>query len=450
MSRRRGLSRSFKPSFVHCLRRAVSETKDNPFWFQRAFRRLISYWGHAFTFSGLGLGVASLDDGLSSQLLNFFEEYVIAILALLALPYVLAFFSLGVAFFARLHESLSARRPLSFGGIPRGENAAKIVQKSGYDGLIVGDAIEIVAHPFLDERLDNNGWHPAQVELDLRRGRFQVPDEIFSSANVVGENGRKFSLLSTSRPVTDDFGSLRLSLQETDYATIEGTRRITDADVGLRHAYSALNPAAHKIPNSLCLHMACVLRDNNVLAMRRRMETSYFPGAISVSFEEQLASEDFHSGGASPVENWFRRGICEEVFPMANRHVSDPKEAWDAVRRYVNDYRVWSLIFEEAVGNFSLFGVVRLNLTTAQYISAYQNLRDTYGGKRDDEGRLAIATPSQLRDFLDSGHGNVRSLNLQGGSLPGPEDDVAIGSYHPTTPYRCALLLKALTGGSSN
>lgn len=421
--------------------RAVQQSLETKFGLQVAAHVFFEAWTK---FQGIPLaivGMFGLNETSAAEIFSTFERFLPLFIIALILPYTIVFLTFVFAFFCRLSETY-ADEPLRVAdGIPLSEGVRRFVGAKGSDSYAIGGAIEILAYPFLDKRISNNGWHPNAVEIKLSRRGFDIPDRLRFDADVAGDNNRKYSLVRSSRPTTDDFGRLSLEVAPTTFGEIEGVRRSTDQDEKLRHEFSSLTPESHRLPNSLCLHAVVLLSDNNVLAMKRRKQTSYFPDSVSVSFEEQLAEMDFSTPGLEASESLFRRAICEEVFPLANRYEIDPRDSWDRVSKLVDHYRYWSLLFEESIGNFALFGVCKLRLSLSEYLAEFTKIQTEYKGMRDDEGKMYYMSLDNLRDYLLSGHGVMNMANVHD---PQRKASVAIRTVHPTMPYRGATLLSCL------
>lgn len=430
-----------KLKFRDRIARAAQQARENRFEWQTTAYWLSDAWTKAQGLPLALIGIYGLNERRAEQIFSIFERFLPWFVLIFLLPYIVVAFSLAAAFVSRMRETYAGEPSRIAEGIPIEESVRRFVIAKASDSFSIGGAIEVLKHPFLDKRISNNGWHSQSVSIKRSRRIFDVPDRLRSKTTFEGDNNQKYSLIRSSRPTTDDFGRLSLEVAPTTFFDIERARRITDHDQKLRHELSDLAPENHQIPNSLCLHAIVLLRGGHVLAIKRREQTSYFPGAISISFEEQLAEVDFTTPGIEPSESLFRRAICEEIFPLADRYEIDPQDSWNRISSAVDHYRYWSLLFEEKIGNFSLFGVCKLRLNLLEYLSTFRKIQDEYGGKRDDEGKLYYTSLECLRDYLRSGHGTIRVANFYDSSK---DDFEAIRSVHPTMPYRGATLLSCL------
>lgn len=387
------------------------------------------------------IGVLGLNEDRAADIFTFFERYLpFFIIALLA-PYLISASTFALSLIVRFKETYAGEARKVAAGIPVCESVDRFLTANEVSNLAIAGAIEVLRYPFLDKRISNNGWDPKVVEIKLSRKEFNIPDRLLGGSPPVGDDNTKYALVGSSRPTTDDYSRLCLEVAPTSFYEIESVRRLTDQQENLRHEFSSITPELHKIPSSLCLHGVVLFSDNKVLAMKRRSETTYFPNAVSVSFEEQLAQIDFSTPGISPSESLFRRAICEEIFPLANRYEIDPIDTWNRVSNFIDHYRYWSLLFEENTGNYSLFGVCKLKLSLAEYISEFSRIQAEYAGIRDDEGILSYMTLENLRDYLSSGHGEIKRINMRDPERTGTEP---IRSAHPTMPYRAATLMSCL------
>lgn len=421
--------------------RAFHQARKNKFLTQE----IVDWIGNNWTkFLGICIsiiGLLAVNSGHAAVMSNYIEQYIVLIIAAFIFPHFLFVITFATALIVRFKETYVDEPSRLAGGIEPNESTMKFAATKSRNQFLLGGVIEVISHPFLDKRISNNGWHPDSVTIRNSRRPFEISDELKSDHVASGDNHKKYSLIRSSRPTTDDYGALNLEVATTSYQKIEGARKLTDNNVAMRHLFSDVAPENHKIPNSLCLHAIIMLSDGNVIAMKRRKQTSYFPNAISVSFEEQLAKIDFHTERSSASHNLFRRGICEEIFPLANRYEIDPNETWSRIEDYIDHYRYWSLMFEESIGNFALFGVCKMRLNLNEYIDAFVQIQNEYKGIRDDEGRLYFMTKGLIEDYLVSGHGLVNSINFFDKTDHTAE---AIKSVHPTMPYRCATLLSCL------
>lgn len=424
--------------------RAFQQARANRFDWQLAAYWLSGAWTKLQGALLAVIGLYGLNEASAAEIFSTFERFLPWFIAAFVIPYIILAIAFVSAFLSRLSETYAEEPERIAGGIEIHEGVQHFAMGRGFDRFAIGGAIEVLSYPFLDKRISNNGWHPGAVEIKPSRRQFDIPEQLRNDVKVHGDDNQKYSLVGASRPTTDDFGRLRLEVAPTKYSLIESARQLTDNDKVLRHEFSNLSPEQHRLPNSLCLHALVLLADQNVLAMKRRDQTSYFPGAISVSLEEQLAKIDFETPGIEASESLFRRAICEEVFPLANRYEIDPKDSWGRISSCVDHYRYWSLLFEENIGNFALFGVCKLRLSLAEYLSEFSRIQSEYKGIRDDEGKMYYLSLSNLRDYLQSGHGVISVANYHDQNRRETE---AIRSVHPTTPYRGATLLSCFPTG---
>lgn len=402
---------------------------------------LSGVWAKALGLLFALVGIYGLNDRHAADIFAIFEKFLPWFIAAFLVPYGVIFLVFMTTFASRFKATYVGERSDISAGISIEDSVRDFVSNHAYENYAISGSVEVVCHPFLDKRISSNGWAPEDVKIEVSKAGFVIPDRLRSNAKVSGENNQKFALIGASRPTTDDFRSLNLKVAETTYQDIERARSFTDGNERLRHEFSRLAPEEHRIPNSLCLHGVVRLADGACLGMKRRAQTSYFPNAVSVSFEEQLCRKDFQTPGISASESLFRRAICEEVFPLSNRYEINPDDTWERVRHLIDHYRYWSLVFEEKIGNFALFGVCQMKLTLREYLAEYSKIQQEYRGLRDDEGKLYFLDESMLKAYLHTGHGSIKSVNF----IDPTQDQVEpIVTVHPTMPYRCATLLNCL------
>lgn len=307
------------------------------------------------------------------------------------------------------------------------------------DGLdTIGGAIEVFAHPNNDGGIDDNGWALRDVHIAGEKQPFVAPKELNPNILVPGENGRKYSLVGFTTPFKDDSENLRLMVRRTDWQAVRRAVSVIETDEQMRHRYSDIDPAKHRIPHSLCLHVVCLTSESEFIALKRSATAAYWPGAMSISFEEQFAESDFHEGGNSRMEAWLYRALCEELFPLVGLHSRNAAAAAAVVSEFIVSTRIWSCLFEETTGNFSLFGVVRLNVSAAQLPAIFETMKREHKTSRDDEGRLYFFSNAQIDDLLLSGHATATPLLRPD---LGPE---SVRTLHPTSLYRAARVASCL------
>ncbi|MBG1231744.1 hypothetical protein [Aestuariivirga litoralis] len=318
------------------------------------------------------------------------------------------------------------------------ESTKRYCEKYGILNSGSGSAIEIFAHPFLDRDLSDNGWNTGDVVIELEKEFFTSQGIVEKNKVVPGANNDKYFLRSFRHLFADDSEKLRLTLGRTDWVNLVNVKDKLMADEPLRHKIVKSDfKTKNAVPSSFCLHFVCLTKDNEFLALKRNNSTEYHPNAMSVSFEEQVARVDVERGSDFRAENWFQRAICEEVFPLTGFFEKNPAAAWDAVSQYVEFKRIWTGILEEDVGNFSLFGVMKINLSAAELVVKSRALEDEHKTKRDDEGRLYVFRKDDVLDYLQTGRARCRQLYW-----PEKFEDVTL--MHPTSLYRAEWVMACL------
>jgi hypothetical protein len=182
----------------------------------------------------------------------------------------------------------------------------------------------------------------------------------------------------------------------------------------------------------LCFHYLATTSDGHILATARRSDnpSSWEPGRLSITGEEQLADDDM--ADEDPVQHWVRRTIAEELFAITDAHsLSAIADCYDLER-----CRFWGLIFEEPYANFSVVGYLPLRLTVEQYANKVEELRmvtsEEYEGDRwwlkvEDAVRLLKEGRSPITHLATSNVGEATA-----------------DSMHISSRYRLLLYLKIL------
>jgi hypothetical protein len=74
-----------------------------------------------------------------------------------------------------------------------------------------------------------------------------------------------------------------------------------------------MNLARSLFSHSLCLHGIAVTTDRKLLQRPGPKRTDYYPYAWSLSFEEQLAEDDFGGNNTADISRWVIRATRQEV-----------------------------------------------------------------------------------------------------------------------------------------
>ncbi len=350
----------------------------------------------------------------------------------------LIFFGMGAEFFI-LFQRTDPRHDTD-PTLPKAASTQRLLSDIGGEHLAIGTAIEVRAHPHRGTRLRRIGWLPEKVEIIYRKDDF-VSDERLLAAEVQDDREIKFALIHLDGVLADDPRPLRLTVARTNWPAIQAARQIVTADERLRHELISLDPQSHHIPHSLCLHFVCLTAEDDFLALRRKPDVAYYPGALSISFEEQLSPDDIAAGESNRVAAWFRRSICEELFPMTGYYTDHADLAWEEAYRHVDLMRICSCFLEEDSGNFSVFGVVKLKRTRDEFIEVFRGMARRLLSVRDDEGRLYVLPKSEVLNLLNGEIARATALfnSNRYMTITDPEHQM-----HPTALYRAAIIMKSI------
>ena len=310
----------------------------------------------------------------------------------------------------------------------------------------IGSVLEVLQPGNLTKRISDNGWPPHQIELRLSGGlefpkRTEVAVQsmigtLVNDGKLKEPNWPKYFVQCLPDPFKDSISRPVLQLATTDYFHTAAASRLLMTDRTLRREIVSTRPERNLVPNSLCLHALVEFQDQRVLLLKRSEKSWYYPGAYSISFEEQLSHHDFCDGPENAVAKLIHRAICEEVFPLANWYEESPELAWNAVNDHVKNSRIWSVFLEQEIGNFSLFCHIGLKLKSHDYCEAFRAIKRR-GGKRDNEGRLFALDFDLIKELLDGGRPLAQELLVE--EIGNPEifgEASPVGSLHPTSRYR--------------
>jgi hypothetical protein len=374
-----------------------------------------------------------------SKILKFIDLRLLTISAkmfavVLSLYCFLFFCDVASRFKDTIVPSLQKRFP----NLKTNSSTAKYAILHSLPNATVGCAIEMFAHPYLDRRLEDNGWATGDIEIIDSKLNFHITMELNYVPQKMSNDSIKYCLSKYEFPFSDASEKLQLEVSRTKWNVLRNVVPSIVANETLRHKLISIFPSDHKVPHSFCLHVVCLTSDNRFLALERSRNTWYHPGAFSVSFEEQLSYHDFEVKDCLPAESWFRRTLCEEVFPLVGPYDKKPEEIWAAVNQSVEFMRVWSCFLEEDTGNVSLMGVARLHLTVDELVQKCSKLENQFNSKRDDEGRLYFMDVGEVEGLILSGHSTA--TNLFGSRA----ERKIIEKVHPTSLYRLSMVYRCL------
>ena len=206
-----------------------------------------------------------------------------------------------------------------------------------------------------------NGWLVSQLNLAFSGKNFVLPEPykegyheyLNSNANRFKQDGVKFMLAnlssaSTDAPVLDD-----LIVYKTKFSVIRYYQENIINLWSRREEYykNAVESGEILFPNSLCMHAVVTTSDYKILATKRSKLLEYYPGAWSVSLEEQLSADDFKPDGKNVVEKWAKRLLWEELGVGEGFY-------------HVDNFSVFSIFIESDLVNCSIAVILRLELTS--------------------------------------------------------------------------------------
>lgn len=335
---------------------------------------------------------------------------------------------------------------------PTSEVAKKLFREaeSGEDYYAAGGAIEIGRHPHIYTDLSISGWDVSQmghsqllIEHDLGMSA-QYDDALIERIPAPsGNDGKKFALIATPTDYIDSVEKVALQVRSTSFFQISKFLRLIHNDPGLKERLTSIHPEEHKVPNSLCLHYVVQLADGNLLCLIRRPNTAYASGSVSLSGEEQLAQADIDAGPDSAAVHWFRRAICEEIFPVRVDKEGGLQEAWSKIEEFVISTRILSVLYEHYCANYALVGFVRLNLDLYWFKVRYATLRRRNIAGRDKEGTLCVMPKTELIRYCETGACEL--FPIWGEKRIQVSDQGESYRMHPTSRYR-ALMIATATG----
>lgn len=161
-------------------------------------------------------------------------------------------------------------------------------------------------------------------------------------------------------------------------------------------------------PNSLCLHMIVVTKDNYVLFTKRKDNAAYEKSRYDFSIEEQLSREDFNNDG-SRIKAWAKRALKEEL---------GLEKKSCGMSNYF-DIKIMGIFREEHYLNMAIAAIVRLKIDKSELLE----ILDSWP-REDYEFKYNLITISDAIRFLQLG-GNDNKYSL-----------------HRTATFRLFLLLK--------
>ena len=316
------------------------------------------------------------------------------------------------------------------------------VREAGRSCIVSQEAIELIVHPSLSTRtpFEQIGWTPEQIT-------FRYEDILFDDAELFKEigpvkdegakNGEKYSLVDHEQVGSDNMERFLIVLRKTFYYTITTAYDVITMSRDLRRRYGNLDPAHNRTPNTLCLQVVVRFLDGSYLVLFNAARKKFHPNKYSVSFEENMQTEDVFDGPPN-LSNFFRRAIAEEVFGLTYGKTS---ERWGKVGHMVKHARIWTKFFEETSNNFSFLGVVQLSINPKE-LRGWWGDAARKGAVSDNEGKFFVAEQEQIQAFFTQ---NAMRLT----NLFNEQELVAHSSkFHSTSRYRMFRVAQALRNAS--
>lgn len=304
------------------------------------------------------------------------------------------------------------------------ETAQRFLHQMGEsldDYKIVGGVIEIARHPFIVSDPSISGWDcmgnhgsnsAVRIEHDFGLPFDFDPHRIKGIDAPSGANNKKYALSETPVDYLDASSRLCLKLRSTDYYTIKKFGNLLHGEdkATLRHSLASLLPEFQKIPSSFCLHFLVQLADGSVLCMLRRGNSDYAQEKIGITGEEQFSEEDMNAGPDQAMSHWFRRALCEEIFPLRATDPGMLERHWNEIKDVVKAMRVFSVFYEEEFANFSMFGFVKLDLDPDEFKRKFEELARSHATGRDKEGKYYLLSKDQAINFATTGNGHLSGI----------------------------------------
>jgi len=321
----------------------------------------------------------------------------------------------------------------------------KISNENEIEYKVIGTIIEIAKHPIISPDLGVSGWDCLDKNSIRLLHDFGLPytkhdiQLIKDIPKPDGNNGTKFSLIETPVDYLDASKILVIRVHKTDYYTIQRFQKYIK-DKSIRFSLGSIQPEHHQIPHSLCLHYLVQLTDGHIICIRRKPNVNYAPDQISISGEEQLSSDDIEGiDSDSSMGHWFRRALCEEIFPLRATSTNEIEKNWQKISIHINALRVLSIFYEENFANFSIFGFARLNLNLDEYKSVFRELSRVSPTGRDKEGQLLCLTKIEAKNLIMTGVAKIKPV--WGDDA---EESIKDEQLHSSSRYRLLVFLQAV------
>ena len=217
-----------------------------------------------------------------------------------------------------------------------------------FDGWSLSDIVleqDSKIYDFPEWSKDKNSYNLRNKYIDYRNKKYKIPG--FT-------DGTKFMITSFQKDFALD--NLNIKVIKTNFTTVRFlVEQITKSEKLRERFFDDFKEGNITFAHSLCLHIIILTSDKMILRTKRNGKTVYHKGVWSYSIEEQLSEIDFIKNGETPMVNWAKRALNEEL-GIDERDYS------------IDDLKIMSLFLEkdESILNCSLCGVFKLSLTSEE------------------------------------------------------------------------------------
>lgn len=208
-----------------------------------------------------------------------------------------------------------------------------------------------------------DGWTTKEVEIEYEPISYTFPPEIDKCYHdyMKEEFWRKYTedrprLMLVENPAAFfDMLTLRLKVQKTTWSQFQFYHKwiLENSEQRNKDIERAVNIGKIDFPNSLCLHLIIMTKDNKVLLTKTGSKKGGdYHGVWALSIGEQLDPRDLE-GNKDYVLNWVRRALDEELGISNEDFVPE-------------NVRVLAVNLEGDINNFALATIVVLNIDSQQ------------------------------------------------------------------------------------
>lgn len=190
-----------------------------------------------------------------------------------------------------------------------------------YSGLSWGDELSLQDAPEIRE-----GWSLESVGLQYDATKpFSLPTEYRTSyrqyfsenygTKKFNDDGEKLMISENPRSFSDA-PTLDLTVRSCRYSEVCFYRDHVAHILGKKKVIiEGLLRGTMNVDfaHGLCLHTIISTADHKLLLTKRSNKVEFYPGTWSCSVEETLSKKDFLAGGSSPMVNWVKRLLHEEL-----------------------------------------------------------------------------------------------------------------------------------------